>query len=98
VPMLNNAALFWANTVSAILDNATLVAIEIRALPSGRARDVILALLISGGMLIPGNIPNVIAAGALKIESGRWARIAIPIGLVTLGIYFALLQISIFIG
>ena len=98
VPMLNDAALFWANTISAVLDNATLVAIEIRALPSGRARDVILALLISGGMLIPGNIPNVIAAGALKIESGRWARIAIPIGLVTLGIYFALLQISIFIG
>jgi predicted cation transporter len=98
VPRLSSAALFWANTISAVLDNATLVALEIRAVPVGRTRDVILALLISGGMLIPGNIPNVIAAGTLKIKSGTWARIAIPIGLMLLGIYFAVLQVSIFTG
>jgi predicted cation transporter len=98
VPMLSDATLFWANTISAVLDNATLVALEVRAVQAERARDIILALLISGGMLIPGNIPNVIAAGALKIESGTWARIAIPIGLVLLGIYFAALQVSIFSG
>jgi predicted cation transporter len=63
-----------------------------------RARSILLALLISGGMLIPGNIPNVIAAGALNIRSGRWARTAIPIGAVMLGIYFAALQLANFIG
>ncbi len=96
VPMLSDAALFWANTISAVLDNATLVALEVRAVQAERALEIILALLISGGMLIPGNIPNVIAAGALNIESGTWARIAIPIGLVMLGIYFAALQVSSF--
>jgi predicted cation transporter len=98
VPMLSDAALFWANTISAVLDNATLVALEVRAVQAERARDIIIALLISGGMLIPGNIPNVIAAGVLKIESGQWARIAIPIGLVLLGIYFAVLAMAGFTG
>jgi len=98
VPMLSDAALLWANTVSAVLDNATLVALEVRAVPVDRAREIILALLISGGMLIPGNIPNVIAAGAVRIRSGTWARIAIPIGLVMLGIYFAALRIASFTG
>lgn len=95
VPMLNDAALFWANTISAVLDNATLVALEVHGMTLARARDVILALLISGGMLIPGNIPNVVSAGALRIASRDWARIAIPIGLVMLGIYFALLQVLV---
>ena len=91
VPGLSDAALFWLNTISAVLDNATLVALEVHAMSIERARVVILALLISGGMLIPGNIPNVISAGALKIKSGTWARVAIPIGLMMLGVYFVLL-------
>ncbi len=94
VPMLHPAALFWMNTVSAVLDNATLVALEVHGMSVVRAREAILALLVSGGMLIPGNIPNVISAGALRIRSKDWARVAIPIGLVMLGIYFAVLQIS----
>jgi predicted cation transporter len=95
VPMLSDAALFWANTISAVLDNATLVALEVHGMSLDRARDVILALLISGGMLIPGNIPNVISAGALRISSRVWARVAIPIGLAMLGIYFAVLQVLV---
>lgn len=94
VPMLSSAALFWINTISAVLDNATLVALEVHGMSIARARDAILALLISGGMLIPGNIPNVISAGALRIRSKDWARIAIPIGVVMLGIYFAVLQLT----
>ncbi len=94
VPMLSDVGLFWANMISAVLDNATLVALEIRAVDPKRALEIILALLISGGMMIPGNIPNVIAAGALGIKSGNWARIAIPIGLAMLGIYFAVLWLS----
>jgi len=93
VSALSNDALFWINTVSAVLDNATLVALEVHSMSLPRAREAIIALLVSGGMLIPGNIPNVISAGALKIGSGAWARVGIPIGLVGLGIYFALLKV-----
>ena len=32
---------------------------------------ILLGLLVSGGMLIPGNIPNIIAAGKLNITSLR---------------------------
>ncbi|MFZ0658636.1 MAG: DUF1646 family protein [Candidatus Binataceae bacterium] len=95
VGRLSNDALFWANTVSAALDNATLVALEVHNMTPVRAREAILALLVSGGMLIPGNIPNIISAVPLKIGSVAWARIGIPIGLVGLGIYFALLKFAV---
>jgi predicted cation transporter len=95
VARLSNDALFWANTVSAALDNATLVALEVHNMTLVRAREAILALLISGGMLIPGNIPNIISAVPLKIGSVAWARIGIPIGLIGLGIYFALLKFAV---
>lgn len=94
VPMLGPAALYWANTVSAAMDNATLVALEIHAMDPARARQAIIALLLAGGMLIPGNIPNIVAAAALQIGAGAWAKVGIPMGLGLLGIYFALLQIS----
>ena len=54
-------------------------------------RAVLMGLLISGGMLIPGNIPNIIAAGKLGIKSREWAVIAIPIGAVLMVAYFVLL-------
>lgn len=92
VPLLGHAALYWANTISAAMDNATLVALEVRAMDPARAREAIVALLVAGGMLIPGNVPNIVAAGALRIGAGDWAKIGIPMGLVLLGIYFALLQ------
>jgi predicted cation transporter len=93
VPAMHNAVLFWANMVSAALDNATLVALEVHSMSVPRAREAILALLISGGMLIPGNIPNIVSAGALRIGSVAWARVGVPMGLLLLGIYFALLQV-----
>jgi len=33
-------------------------------------------------MLIPGNIPNIIAAHALHIKSTEWARLGVPLGLL----------------
>lgn len=93
VSALSNDALFWLNTISAVLDNATLVALEVHRMSLPRAREAIISLLVSGGMLIPGNIPNVISAGALRIGSAAWARIGIPIGLAGLGIYFAVLKV-----
>jgi predicted cation transporter len=92
VPMLSDGQLFWANTVSAVMDNATLVALEIHTIDPARARSAIIALLVAGGMLIPGNIPNIVAAGALRIGAGSWAKVGIPMGLALLGIYFALLS------
>jgi predicted cation transporter len=92
VPMLSDAALYWLNTLSAVLDNATLVALEVHQMSLERARDVIIALLLSGGMMIPGNIPNIVSAGALRIGSGAWARVGIPLGIALLGIYFAVLM------
>src|SRR5208337_3898608 len=93
VSKLSNDLLFWANTVSAALDNATLVALEVHSMTLPRAREAILSLLISGGMLIPGNIPNIVSAGALRIGSGSWAKIGVPMGLVMLGIYFAVIKL-----
>jgi predicted cation transporter len=80
---LPSLALFWLNIVSAILDNATLTAAEIApSLSEAQIKSALLGLLISGGMLIPGNIPNIIAAHALKIKSTEWARLGVPLGLV----------------
>jgi predicted cation transporter len=94
VPLLSREQLFWANTVSAVMDNATLVALEVHSMSPARAREAIIALLVAGGMLVPGNIPNIVAAAALRIRAGGWAKIGLPMGLVLLGIYFALLEVA----
>lgn len=89
---LDARLLYWINMVSAILDNATLTAAEISPqMHLDQVRAVLMGLLISGGMLIPGNIPNIIAANRLGIRSRAWARLGIPLGLVMLVAYFALL-------
>ncbi len=91
---LDARLLYWINMVSAILDNATLTAAEISPqMHLDQVRAVLMGLLISGGMLIPGNIPNIIAANKLKIRSRTWARLGIPLGLVMLVVYFVLLFI-----
>ena len=80
---ISSQALFWVNMVSAVLDNATLAAAEIApSLNESQIKNALLGLLISGGMLIPGNIPNIIAAHALHIKSTEWARLGVPLGLI----------------
>jgi predicted cation transporter len=84
--------LFWVNMVSAILDNATLAAAEIGpALSELQIKSILMGLLIAGGMLIPGNIPNIISAGKLGITSKEWARLGVPLGLVSMAIYFVII-------
>jgi predicted cation transporter len=81
--------LYWINSISAVVDNATLTAAEIG--PSLEAHQItaaLLGMLISGGMLIPGNIPNIVSAGKLKIRSRQWAAIGVPLGLVLMLVYF----------
>jgi predicted cation transporter len=80
---LPSQILFWVNMVSAILDNATLAAAEIGpTLSEAQIKSALLGLLIAGGMLIPGNIPNIIAAHSLHIKSTEWAKLGVPLGLV----------------
>jgi predicted cation transporter len=87
-PML----LYWMNMISAILDNATLAAAEVSpAMDQATIQAVLMGLIISGGMLIPGNIPNIIAAGKLNITSKEWASFGVPVGLITMAFYFIIL-------
>jgi predicted cation transporter len=84
--------LYWLNMVSAVLDNATLAAAEIGpSMSLLQIKSALLGLLVAGGMLIPGNIPNIISAGKLKIKSSEWAKIGVPLGLFVMVCYFFLL-------
>ncbi len=86
------SALFWINSISAVVDNATLTAAEIGPnLSAAQQRAILLGLLISGGMLIPGNIPNIVAANRLGISSREWARLGLLIGLPLMVLCFAVL-------
>ena len=49
---------------------------------------------IAGGMLIPGNIPNIIAASKLKIKSREWARLGVPLGFAVMVIFFVILKME----
>ncbi len=99
VTRMAGEALYWANMVSAILDNATLAAAEVDPSmivpglpdPAIKIKSVLMGLLVSGGMLIPGNIPNIISANKLGITSKEWARLGVPLGLVAMLAYFIIL-------
>jgi predicted cation transporter len=92
-------ALYWVNMTSAVLDNAMLAAAEISPpLSSQQITGALMGLLISGGMLIPGNIPNIIAAGKMKISSREWAKTGIPLGIALMIIFFIVLFIPGLLG
>lgn len=94
ITKIPNHILYWVNSISAILDNATLAAAEI--VPNMGLNQItflLMGLLISGGMLIPGNIPNIVSAAKLNIKSGQWARVALPFGIVMMITYFVLMML-----
>jgi predicted cation transporter len=89
---LDSRILYWINMSSAVLDNATIAAAEVSPVMSlKQIQAILMGLLLSGGMLIPGNIPNIISAGKLNIKSREWAKIGLPLGLVLLLIYFVVI-------
>jgi predicted cation transporter len=94
---LEPSVLYWLNMISAVLDNATLTATEVsRSMGPVTLKAILLGLLISGGMLIPGNIPNIISASKLKIRSGEWAKFGVPLGLIIMLIfYFSLFDLPL---
>ncbi len=86
--------LYWINTLSAVLDNATLAAIEVT--PDIQTRTLtflLMSLIVSGGMLIPGNIPNIICASKLGIKSKEWAKAAVGLGAAVMVAYFIILTV-----
>jgi predicted cation transporter len=86
-----NQGLYWLNMLSAVLDNATLAAAEIDpSMTILQIKSALLGLLIAGGTL--GNIPNIIYAGKLRINSSEWARFSMPLGLLVMTGYFLLLM------
>jgi predicted cation transporter len=89
--------LYWINIVSAVLDNVTATAAEVTPMTSEQTiRTILLGLLIAGGMLIPGNIPNIVCANKLGIKSSEWARVGVPLGLVLMtGTFVVLLLIEL---
>lgn len=50
-----------------------------------------MGLLIAGGMLIPGNIPNIVVAGRLKISVKEWAAVGLPLGLALMAVFLVIL-------
>ncbi len=94
-----SAGLYWINIVSAVLDNATLAAAEISpALSAQQITSALMGLLIAGGMLIPGNIPNIIAACKLGITSSEWARVGLPLGMALMAVFFVILFVPAWLG
>ena len=85
--------LYWINMLSAVLDNATLAAIEVTPVIDDHTLTFLLmSLVISGGMLIPGNIPNIICASKLGIKSKEWVKAAFGLGIVLMIAYFFILM------
>lgn len=86
--------LYWINMLSAVLDNATLAAIEVTpAIDDRTLTFLLMSLVVSGGMLIPGNIPNIICASKLGIKSKEWVKAAFGLGLVLMIAYFVILTV-----
>lgn len=94
ISKLPAAGLFWLNSASAILDNATLAAAEVGpSMSHSQLVSALLGLIIAGGVLIPGNISNIISAGKLRIKSREWMAVGMPIGAVAMAVYFIALLI-----
>ncbi len=90
---LSGDILYWINISSAVLDNATLTVAEVSpAMHPLQIKKLLMGLLLAGGMLIPGNIPNIIAASKLGIKSKEWARLGVPLGLILMVLFFFILE------
>ncbi|HEX3026664.1 MAG TPA: DUF1646 family protein [Clostridia bacterium] len=88
-----NTALYSANTISALLDNATLAAAEIGfGMTNMQMKYTLVSLTVSGGMMVTGNIPNIVTASKLKISMKEWFAFGIPLGAVLLTGYYLLLS------
>jgi len=92
VAELGVGVLYFFGLISAAADNATLTAALVSSnMELNEIRAFLTSLVISGGLLIPGNVPNIIFASILKIGFKEWARLAVPIGMPVFLIIAAIL-------
>ncbi len=84
--------LYWGNITSTILDNATLAAVELGLiLTASQVKGIMMGVIISGSMRIPGNIPNIIAANKLHISIRAWVKVSVQFALAIMAVYFSIL-------
>jgi predicted cation transporter len=92
ISRLSAGLLYWVNMSSAVLDNATLAAAELGPqMTAAQIKGILMGIIISGGMLIPGNIPNIISASKLRIPSKTWAAFGAPFGLAMMLVYYLIM-------
>ncbi len=89
--------LYIFGSISAAVDNATLVAAIISPeLELHQIKSFLISLIISGGFLIPGNVPNIIISIRVGIKFKEWAKIALPMGVpVFIAAYIALFILNL---
>ena len=92
---LSPEAMYLFGSVSAALDNATLVAAMLSPeMDLFQIKSFLISLIIAGGFLIPGNVPNIVIAYTNGISFREWALKALPIGIpMFLGSFLALFYI-----
>ncbi len=87
--------LYVFGLVSAVADNATLVAALVSPeMGTDALRSFLISLVLSGGLAIPGNVPNIVLASVLLIGFREWLKLAAPIGIaifVLIGAYVLVL-------
>ncbi len=77
---LQPAVLFWANGTAAFMDNSALVAIQVSPeMSKDQIRHAFLGVLTSGGALLAGDPPNLVAAHKLGISARSWALVGVPV-------------------
>lgn len=91
---LDPKLLYIFGSISAVLDNATLTAAIITPdMDLFQIKSFLLSLLIAGGFLIPGNVPNIVIAYTHRIGFKEWAKFSLPIGIPIFVITFLILFI-----
>ncbi|MBI5597466.1 MAG: DUF1646 family protein [Elusimicrobia bacterium] len=80
---------YWTNAAAAVMDNASLVAIEMSpAMSQDQLRYGFLGMLSAGGAFLAGDAPNLVAAHALKIDARTWSRIGLPASAALMVFFF----------
>jgi predicted cation transporter len=88
--------IYALNMLSAVLDNAAMAAAEINPMLQMRQLlAILLSLTLSGGMMITGNIPNIVTAGRLKISMKEWLKAGVPVGTALLAVYYAVIFVMV---
>lgn len=86
---LTPAALYWINSISAVIDGATLASLELSPrMSQDQLRYILVGLSIAGGALITGSAVNVVAAHKLGIPQREWARAGVPTAAVMMVFFF----------